>query len=93
MSSICMKNRIAWKRQGGAMAQIEVEHLSKTFRLYKHKTGFKGMMTNFFHRQYEYKEAVKDISFSIEQGEFVGFLGIQRKPSCQSIVNDVISGL
>lgn len=57
------------------MAQIEAEHLSKTFRLYKHKTGVKGMMTNFFHRQYEYKEAVKDISFSVEEGEFVGFLG------------------
>ncbi len=41
----------------------------------KRREGFSGVVKDFFHRQYEEKEAVKNVSFSIEQGEIVGYLG------------------
>lgn len=54
---------------------INVENLSKTFKIQKRGTGFKGALKNMFHPSYEYKKAVNDISFSIGEGEMVGFIG------------------
>ncbi|MDE7297883.1 MAG: ATP-binding cassette domain-containing protein [Lachnospiraceae bacterium] len=57
------------------MSFIEVKNVSKTFRINKRQSGVTGMLANLFVPRYEKKEAVKDISFSIEQGEMVGFIG------------------
>jgi viologen exporter family transport system ATP-binding protein len=57
------------------MAVIEVKGLTKAFRTYKKRPGFGGAIKGLFHRQYEQTIAVKDVSFSIEPGELVGFLG------------------
>lgn len=57
------------------MSYIEVNDISKTYKINKRKAGFGGMAANFFAPKYEKKEAVKNISFSIEQGEMVGFIG------------------
>jgi ABC-2 type transport system ATP-binding protein len=57
------------------MPVIEVKGLTKTFRTYKKQPGFGGAIKGLFHRQYEQTVAVKDVSFSIEPGELVGFLG------------------
>jgi ABC-2 type transport system ATP-binding protein len=57
------------------MPAIEVNGLTKTFRTYKKLPGFSGAIRGLFHRQYEQTIAVKDVSFKIEPGEFVGFLG------------------
>src|SRR5216117_2989634 len=57
------------------MPVIEVNGLTKTFRTYKKRPGFTGAIKGLFHRQYEQTVAVKDIRFSIEPGELVGFLG------------------
>ncbi len=54
---------------------IEVSHVSKTFTVNKRAAGVKGMLANLIVPAYEKKQAVKDISFSIEQGEMVGFIG------------------
>lgn len=54
---------------------IEVHHLTKNFTYYKKEDGLKGSFKNFFHREKLVKESVKDISFDIDEGEFVGFLG------------------
>lgn len=54
---------------------IYVEHLKKDFSYYKKETGIKGSVKNIFHREKLVKEAVRDISFSVEKGEMVGFLG------------------
>lgn len=54
---------------------ITVEHLRKEFTYYKKMTGIKGSLHNVFHRESLTKEAVKDISFSVEKGEMIGFLG------------------
>lgn len=57
------------------MACIDVQHLNRSFTYYEKETGYKGSFQNLFHRKRKVREAVKDISFSIEQGEFVGFIG------------------
>jgi ABC-2 type transport system ATP-binding protein len=54
---------------------IEVNRLSKTFRTYKKEPGFRGAVQGLFHRRYEQTQAVKEVSFQIEEGELVGFLG------------------
>ncbi|MCX6731277.1 MAG: ABC transporter ATP-binding protein [Candidatus Roizmanbacteria bacterium] len=57
------------------MATLSVSHLSKHFRIYKKEAGLAGSIRSFFKRTYETSKAVDDISFSIEQGELVGFIG------------------
>lgn len=54
---------------------IDVQNISKTFKITKRKTGFNGALANIFHPEHEYKKAVNDISFNIKEGEMVGFIG------------------
>ncbi|MGP0128891.1 MAG: ABC transporter ATP-binding protein [cyanobacterium endosymbiont of Rhopalodia musculus] len=57
------------------MMSINVENLGKTYSIPIKKPGIKGTLSHFFNRTYRQVEAVKDISFTIEPGEIVGFLG------------------
>ena len=57
------------------MSFIEVENISKKYKVSKRSSGIPGMVANLFVPKYETKQAVKDISFSIEKGEMVGFVG------------------
>ena len=57
------------------MAFIEIKNLSKTFKKPIRGEGLKGMIKTLFSRKYEEIKAVKDISFSIEEGEIVGYIG------------------
>ena len=54
---------------------IQVIGLTKTFRTYKKQPGLKGAIMGLINRQYEDVPAVKEVSFSVRKGEFVGFLG------------------
>jgi len=54
---------------------IEVHHLSKTFRVAQKEPGLAGAIKGLFTRQYRDVHAVRNISFSIKEGELVGFLG------------------
>jgi ABC-2 type transport system ATP-binding protein len=54
---------------------IDVHGLTKTFRTYKKQPGLAGAFKGLFHRKYETTFAVKEVSFSVEEGELVGFLG------------------
>jgi len=54
---------------------IEVKNLKKSFTYYNKKQGLKASLKNLFHREELVKDAVKDISFEIGEGEFVGCLG------------------
>lgn len=57
------------------MPIIEVEHLMKDFMIAKRETGFLGAVKSLVKREHIKKEAVKDISFSINEGEMVGYIG------------------
>src|SRR5271170_3292602 len=54
---------------------IEVQNLTRIFRTYKKQPGFWGGVKGLFNRKFDETAAAKDISFSIAEGEFVGFLG------------------
>jgi ABC-2 type transport system ATP-binding protein len=49
--------------------------LTKTFRTYKKEPGFVGALRGLVSRKFEHTTAVKEVTFSIEAGELVGFLG------------------
>ena len=57
------------------MSVINVKNLSKTYKVSLKKPGFKGTIDHFFKRTYRDIVAVKDVSFTINSGEIVGFLG------------------
>jgi len=54
---------------------IEVQNLTRIFRTYRKQPGFWGGVKGLFSRTYDETAAAKDVTFSIAEGEFVGFLG------------------
>jgi ABC-2 type transport system ATP-binding protein len=57
------------------LPSITLNQLSKTFTYYKKEPGVRKSLQNLFRREQLTKEAVQNVSFSIEEGEIVGFLG------------------
>ncbi len=54
---------------------ITVEGLTKTYRTYKKKPGIGGAIRGLFHREYETVHAAREVAFTVQEGELVGFLG------------------
>lgn len=54
---------------------INIVNASKTYKIVKKEQGLKGSFKSMISRQYEEKKAVENVSFSIDEGEFVGFIG------------------
>ena len=57
------------------MALIEVKNLKKEFKKPVRKEGVIGYIKSLFSRKYTSLYAVNDVSFSIDQGEIVGYIG------------------
>ena len=57
------------------MSFIDVKHITKTFKVVNKKNGLKESVKSFFKRDYRIFESVKDVSFSIEKGEIIGYIG------------------
>lgn len=57
------------------MAAIEIEGLSKSYRVYQKKEGLLASIGGLFRRQYREVCAVRSISLKVEEGQFVAFLG------------------
>jgi ABC-2 type transport system ATP-binding protein len=57
------------------MPIIEVEGLAKTFRTRRREAGLASSLRSFVAPKYREREAVKPISFSLEQGEVLAFIG------------------
>jgi len=54
---------------------IETHDLTKVFRTYRKEAGLMGAFRGLFHRKYTETKAADSVSFSVGEGEFVGFLG------------------
>ena len=54
---------------------IEVERLTKTYRVHKRAPGVAAALRSVLRRHYEEVKAVDELSFRIGEGERVGFLG------------------
>jgi ABC-2 type transport system ATP-binding protein len=59
------------KESGG----IQVEGLNKDYRVHRREAGLWSTLRSVIHRPYDTVHAVRDLSFTIEPGERVGFLG------------------
>jgi ABC-2 type transport system ATP-binding protein len=57
------------------MPQILVQDLAKTFRVAEREPGPLGAVRGLLRRRWRTVEALKDVSFSLEQGELLGFIG------------------
>ena len=54
---------------------ISVSHLKKYYQIHKKEPGLMGSIRSLIARKYEVNRAVDDISFTIDEGELVGFIG------------------
>ncbi|MCM3444640.1 ATP-binding cassette domain-containing protein [Metabacillus halosaccharovorans] len=54
---------------------IEVNQLRKEFKSYSSRQGLKGAFRDLLNRQYKTIPAVNDVSFTVKQGEMVGYIG------------------
>lgn len=57
------------------MVSIKLENLSKNFIYHKKEFGFMNSIKNLIKREKVLKTVVKDVSFQIHEGEFVGLIG------------------
>lgn len=57
------------------MAIIEVNKLSKTFKVKVKEKGLKGSLKSIFKPAYKTVKAVDNISFEVEKGEMIAFIG------------------
>src|SRR5216110_3420344 len=57
------------------MPAIEASNLTKVYRTYRKERGLWGSIKGLFRRRYDETRAADQVSFQIEEGEFVGFLG------------------
>jgi len=57
------------------MAILEIENLSKTYRVYQKQEGLWASLRGLFHREYREVLAVREINLRVEESEFVAFLG------------------
>jgi len=54
---------------------ITLEKINKTFRVAKRQAGFGRAVKALFSREYETVQALSDVSFTIRDGEMVGYIG------------------
>ena len=57
------------------MSVIEIDQLSKSYRVYQKQEGLWASVRGLFRREYREVQAVRDISLTVKKGEFVAFLG------------------
>lgn len=54
---------------------IQVEHIRKTYKVSRRNAGFTSALKSLFHKEYELIHALDDVSFTISEGEMVGYIG------------------
>ena len=54
---------------------IQLKHINKTFKVAKRNAGFSEAVKALFKKEYTCINALQDVSFTIEDGEMVGYIG------------------
>ncbi len=73
------------------MSAIEAAGLTKIYRTYKKESGLRGSLKGLVRRKYDETRAADNVSFTIEEGELVGFLG--PNGAGKTTVLKILSGL
>ena len=60
---------------GRRRGMIELRNISKTFRVAKRNAGFGEAVKALFRKEYTYINALCDVSFTVGDGEMVGYIG------------------
>lgn len=76
---------------GGALNMIEVSNLTKEFKTYVKYEGLRGTFKTFFSNEYTIKKAVDNLSFHINRGDMVGYIGLNGAGKSTTI--KILSGL
>ena len=63
---------------------IQVEHVNKTYKVARRSAGFSEAVRALFHREVEYVHALNDITFTIGDGEMVGYIAQEKAPPSKS---------
>lgn len=59
---------------------IIMDNVCKTYKVAKRNAGFKAACSSLFRRDYEYIHALDRVSFTIGDGEMVGYMGPNGAP-------------
>lgn len=74
-----LENRPTWKDMKillpGGSNMITMENICKSYKVAKRNGGFSEAFRSLFHKDYEYIQALDKVSFTIEEGEMVGYIG------------------
>lgn len=70
---------------------ISVQNLKKYYQVYQKEPGLWGSIKSLWDRKYETVKAVDDVSFEIQQGEVIGFIG--QNGAGKTTTLKVLSGL
>ena len=54
---------------------IELKNINKTFKVAKRNAGYSEAVKALFKKEYTYIHALQDVSFTIDDGEIVGYIG------------------
>ncbi len=54
---------------------ITMEHVCKSYKIAKRNAGFRAACKALFQREHELIHALNDVSFTIGDGEMVGYIG------------------
>lgn len=54
---------------------IKLSGITKTYRIRRRETGMKNAIKSFFSHKYELLKALDDVSFTVGDGEMVGYIG------------------
>ncbi len=59
----------------GGDVMIELKNICKSFKVAKRNSGMSQAVKSLFKKEYSYVEALKNISFTVNDGEMVGYIG------------------
>ena len=54
---------------------IELKNINKTFKVAKRNAGLSEAVKALLRKEYSYIHALRDVSFTIKDGEMVGYIG------------------